>query len=253
MNEADIARLRAALDRKDIPPHVRIQVFNAVCSPVLGDPPAMKWRALRAELKAHIQSLRSNGSRVAPAIRKIRDEYYDLVVQTYAEVKQYADYHPFPEGKERWQEWVDKDTRIRISNAMRDAYDLKGVRGRRIVPFAPTAYRADNLERVRRCESAIAAERRNIDPNETGRSPVPVGALILAACRMAERAINKYKEDLAEGIAHPYENPAKVNWQHYCTQAMRQRVRDALKGEPVSLDGLSSFYDEVGAAALAGV
>ena len=69
---------------------------------------------------------------------------------------------------------------------------------------------------------------------------------MLCACRMAERAIAQYRKDLASGEAHPYENPAKVNWQHYCTAALRARVRAAMNGEPIDMEGLDSFYDAEG-------
>jgi hypothetical protein len=69
-------------------------------------------------------------------------------------------------------------------------------------------------------------------------------ALILCACRQAELAITAYRKALVTGEAHPYENPAKVNWQHYCTPAMRARVRAALKneGETIFMDDLLTFY-----------
>lgn len=247
MNETDIQRLNSALDYYRLAPHIRAGIFNiAVGNTQLVDHKE-RWAALRSALQAHIYTMRSNASRVPAAMRPVRDEYYGTLIKANDAIRAYPTHTPIPEGKERWQEWIDKDTRVRIANKMRDLYAANAVRGRRLVPYAPELLRKDNQTRIDKCLAAIAAERKRIcpdDPTSTARSPQPIGALILAACRQAEREIKKYTEDLAEGRAHPYENPAKVNWQHYCTPAMRQRVRSALAGEPVSLDGLSSFYIE---------
>lgn len=244
MNEKQIARIKAALDRKDIPKWVQTQVFNAICGPDVADPPQLAWKALRAELQAHINSLRSNKSRIPGPLRLIRQEYFEMLLEINARIRTYPTYTPIPQGKERWQEWVPKDTRIDLSNRMRDVYNHHKVRGKRVIPFATETFRADNLERIDRAEAAIAAHRAQYDPEETGRGDTPLKALLLCACRQAEIAIKRYREDLDEGRAHPYETPAKVNWQHYCTAEMRKRVRDALNGEPVSMEGLLTFYQE---------
>lgn len=246
MTQDDIERLKQALDRKDIPKWVQMQVFNAVTAPTTGKLPQQQWAALRAEIAAHIASMRGNKGKVSPAMQSIRKEYYDCVVQTHKAIRAYPNYTPIADNMTKWQEWIPKDVRVDLANRMRAAYKDNGLRGNHIIPFAPTAYRQDNSERIKRMRAAIAAERADIDPMETGKAETPVGALILAACRQAERAIDKYEDDLKDGTVHPYETPAKVNWRHYCTQAMRDRVKDALAGKPVSLDGLLTFYREPG-------
>lgn len=235
-------RLLAALDRRDIPRYIQVQVYNQVCGPDADNPPSVAWKALRTEVQAHIASMRGNKGRVHPAMAGLRTEYYDVVVSINKEIRAYPTYVPIPEGRTRWQEWVPKEQRDSLSARMRTEYIKQGLRGNHIVPFAPTKYRAENLERLRRCEVAIAAERAANDPMETGRGDTPMKALLLCACRQAELAIVAYRNALHIGEAHPYETPTKVNWQHYCTPAIRARVRAAMKGEPVSLDGLLTFY-----------
>lgn len=235
-------RLRAALDRRDIPKYIQMQVYNTVFGPASGDPPSVVWKAMRAELLAHIVSMRSNGTRAHPAIAALRKEYYAAIVKVHAEMRTYPTHVPVPEGKTRWQEWVPKEERESLSQRMRDAYRTHHVRGKRIIPFAPEKYRAQNLERLARCEVAIAAERAACDPMETGKGDTPIKALMLCACRQAERAIAAYRKALDDGDAHPYETPAKIGWQKYCTSEMRARVRAAINGEPISLDGLLTFY-----------
>lgn len=236
-------RLLAALDRRDIPEWVRVQVYNQVCGPAAEDPPKVAWRALRAEVKAHIASMRGNKGKAHPAMAELRAEYYDVVVSIHKAIRAYPTYVPIPEGRTRWQEWVPKEQRESLSARFRTEYRIQGLRGNRIVPFAPTQYRNENLERLRRCEAAIAAHRAHHDPMGIGKGATPLDALMLCACRMAERAIAQYRKDLDAGTVHPYETPAKVNWQHYCNAALRARVREAIAGQPVSLDGLESFYD----------
>lgn len=237
-------RLRAALDRRDIPKYIALQVYNQVCGPSAEDPPSVAWKALRAELQAHILSLRGNKARAHPALRALREEYYDTLVKVNKAVRDYPLHVPIPSGRERWQEWVPKEKRESLSRRMHDAYTTHGVRGNRIVPFAPAKYRAQNLERLARCEAALARERSENDPLETGRGDTPLKALLLCACRQAERAMTAYRKNLQSGEAHPYETPAKVGWQHYCTRDMRARVAAALRGEPIDMEGLLTFYAE---------
>ena len=241
-------RLLAALDRRDIPKYVQVQVYNQVCGPDAENPPSVAWKALRAEVQAHIDSMRGNKGKAHPAMAGLRAEYYDAVVTINKAIRTYPTYVPIPKGKERWQEWVPKEQRESLSARFRTAYAKLGLRGNRIVPFAPTKYRNENLERLRRCEAAVALHRAQYDPLEKGKGDTPLKALMLCACRQAELALRQYKLALNAGEAHPYETPAKVHWQHYCTPAMRARVREALAGGAVSLDGLTSFYDGEGQA-----
>jgi hypothetical protein len=237
-------RLRAALDRRDIPRYIQVQVFNTVCGPEADNPPKVAWKALQAEVQAHIVSLRGNKAKVHATMRALRTEYYDVVVSANKLIRKHPQYEYVPTGRERWQEWVHEEVRLDLSKRMRAEYAQHGIRGNHIVPFAPTKYRNENLERLRRCEVSIAAERTAHDPMEKGRGDTPMKALILCACRQAELAITAYRKALVTGEAHPYENPAKVNWQHYCTPAMRARVRAALKneGETIFMDDLLTFY-----------
>lgn len=237
-------RLRAALNRADIPKHTQLQVFNQVFGPDAEDPLALQWQALRAELQAHINSVRSNTTKSHRAIKELREEYFDVLKAINAEIRSYPTHHPIPEDKVRWQEWVDKEVRVDLSRRMRAAYAAHGIRGNQIVPFAPAKFRSDNLDRLARCEASIASHREIYDTTGIGRGTTPLAALMLCACRQAEIAIKRYKKGLADGELHPYEDPAKPNWQQYCTPEMRQRVRKALNDEPIDMEGLLTFYQD---------
>lgn len=237
-------RLAIKLDRSEIPRSVQREVLNGVCGPEAQDPPLVAWRALRAPLQAHIDSLRSNKARVQAAISTLRSEYYDILVAVNETLRMHDKTSPPPAHMMRWQEWVPESVRTDLIDRFRAAYaQAPEGRGNKLVPFAPQALRADNAERIRRLRGTIRQYRKEFPTNRVGKTPNPRHALFLCAARQAERAIDAYEKALASGELNVYDHPAKVNWQHYCTPEMRTRVRTLLTTGFVNTQGLTSFYD----------
>jgi hypothetical protein len=237
------ARVLAALDRRDIPPLARREIYNAICGPSSQTPFKVAWEALLAPLQAHIVGLQSNLSHSSSNLRAARIEYMSLIKKAREDIRAANHNLPIPQDKARWQEWIPQATRLRVIATFQHLYAVHSTRGRKLIPFAPQTYVLDNLERIRRAKAAIEAERRGAE-SVRGTQPL-LCALMLCACRMAERALRDYEEGLDDGTLHPYETPAKVNWRHYCTHAMRARVKDGL-ADPSTIvpDGLNSFLGD---------
>lgn len=231
MSKSFSSRLLVALNRRDIPPHVRREIHNQVCGPSAEDPPAMAWDALYSEVAHHLRNLRSNKAKVRPQLMPAWQDYYDAVATIPPRIRA-ADKTHMPTPK-AWQGWIPAEERARHIAAFAtvyDAYPNLSPNGLRTVPFAPNALRAENLERVRRCEEAIAATRAAWNTHAPGtpshpRSNTHLGAVILAAARQAEIGLTRYKRKLLRHEVHPYEEPAKTNWQHYCDADTREKVR----------------------------
>lgn len=231
MSKSFSARLLAALDRRDIPPHVRREVHNQVCGPNAEDPPALAWDTLYSDVLHYLRNLRSNKSKVRSELRSAWQSYYDVVSTIPPRIRAADKSQPPSKELSQWQGWIPAEERARHIAAFAVVYDAHpnmSHNGLRTVPFAPNALRAENLERVRRCETAIAAAREAWNTSGTPthpRSDTHIGAVILAAARQAELALKRYKQRLLRHEAHPYEEPAKANWQHYCDAETRAKVR----------------------------
>jgi hypothetical protein len=236
------ARLSAALDRRDVPPVARREIYNAVCGPLAKNPYPIAWEAMLAPLQAHIIGLQSTKASDIPPLREVRSLYIDCLKAARKRIRAANHNVPIPADRLTWQEWVSPTNRAYTIQAFADAYSAYAPRGNRIVPFAPLLLRQENTERIVRTKRSIQNTRDTYDPDGTGKAPNLLGALMLCACRMVERAVRDYEEGLKEGKLHPYENPAKVNWTHYCTKAMRQRVKDGLANSAsIRPDGLEAF------------
>jgi hypothetical protein len=195
-----------------------------------------------APLQAHILGLQSTTPSPNPVLRELKKGYLDCLKQARADIRAANHNVPVPPDKAKWQEWVPETTRAALITRFADAYGEHAPRGNRIIPFAPLLLRKENAERIARTKRSVQVTRETYDPDDTGKAPNLLGALMLSACRMVERAVRTYEEGLKEGTLHPYENPAKVNWTHYCTPAMRARVKDGLANPAsISPDGLTSF------------
>lgn len=221
-------RLTRALDRPEIPAHVQREVHNAVCGPDAKDPPEMAYAVIRAALQGHLKVLRSNKATVRSDLRAVWQEYYDCISGIPAQIKAADRTSPLPRELSQWQGWVPKEERQKHYDAFDRVYDARPAQGSKIVPFAPLAYRQENLERLRRCAAALVSSVQAWNTAGTPdhpRSHLRLGAVVLAAARQAEMAMAKYRKALTWGTVHPYETPAKSQWQHYCDQETRERVR----------------------------
>ena len=226
MSKSFSSRLLAALNRREIPPHLRREIHNQVCGPSAEDPPAMAWDALYDTVLVHLRNLRSNKAKVPRPMTVVWQAYYDTVASIPALIRA-ADKTNVPTKElSQWQGWIPAEVRARHIAAFDHAY--AAAPGLRTVPFAPAKYRAENFERIRRCTAAIATARETWNTSGTPthpRSDIHLGAVILAAARQAELSLTRYKRKLTRHEVHPYDAPAKVNWQHYCDADTREKVR----------------------------
>ena len=235
-----------ALNRRDIAPHIQREVINAVFGPGAGRKamPKLDWNAMRAPLQAHINSMRGNRKSGHPALAELRTKYYDLLLLANRTITAQNHNEPLPRTHTRWQEWIPQEERLSLAAAFKDAYAASDVgQGSRMIPFAPNSLRQENKARIRKLRIDIKTVRGPIPRDETGKTPRILDALLLCACRQAERALDAYEKALASGELHPYEAPAKVNWRHYCEPEMRERIRTYYAKGFASAEGLSSFFD----------
>lgn len=255
MNPAQAAALWNVLENSpDVPVKSRLRLFNDIQkSHALTDErisTRLLWSEMRAPLQAHIESMRDNIRMRADTKRYaahadlylLKKRYYSQLTDTNEEIRKRDHNTPLPEGRGTWQEWIPKDIRLDYSNRFNDAYLELGESGSRLIPFAPPAYRRDNMARITRNLASIKAERAAWNPECAVRVRDIRAALILCACMQAEREIKQYVRGLKTHILHPYETPAKVHWAHYCEKDLRKRVYAALRGQHVTSDGLDSFY-----------
>ncbi len=247
MTKAFSDRVLLALDRRDIPPHVRRSVISAVLGPGAKNntPPHLAWDNMRAPLQAHILSLRGNKYRVHAKLADLHKMYYARLLKANADILSESHSIPLPRDLSHWQAWIPEDERAEFVRAFQDAYAIAGrVRGNSFVPFAPLALRQETKERIKRLRKGIASAREVIPRGKDGRTKLLINALTLLACRQAELAVDKYEKALASGELHPYEAPAKVNWQHYCTAETRERVRNYYANGHITSEGLDSFWED---------
>ena len=236
-------RLYIALkEDAELTPAHRVRIYNKTLGADALTSSPMEWHAMREPLQQHIESLRNNMSRTHEAILVLKQDYRACLDTANALIRAQDPNQPIPAGKERWQEWVHKDDRTALINAFKLRYLELGKSGLRVIPFAPLPLRQKNAETLARCERAVKAEFAAWDTHGTGRHDVLLNALIMCACSMARIQMTQYKRGLASGDIHPYDAPAKVHWQHYCTTDMRARVRTALTNGFVEDVGLHGFY-----------
>lgn len=221
-------RLLKALDRPEIPKHIQREVHNTVCGISAKDPNELAWKVLYADIQKHLATMRSNKHRIRADLAAVWQDYYDTLSTLPALIRKSDWSVPLPPEFTHWQGWVPIDERKKHCHAFEMAYTANPTRGCRIVPFAPQSLIRDTNENIKRCRTALRSARTAWNTSGTPtkpRSDTHLGAVILAATYQAEREIKRYVKALRERTLHPYETPAKANWQHYCDADTRAKVR----------------------------
>lgn len=233
-------RVFAALQRQALPEVTIRAIMNDAFGVSAADPPEVKWRNLLGIARKHLESLTNNLPKAAPDMRALWVRYRDSVAGAVLALRSQDHATPIPQDKRHWQDWVPKTERDAIISAFRHAYGAR--RGARLIPFAPKELRQEHKARLARLRTALHSVRVTWNTRGTKAQPashLPAGALMLAAVRQAELAINHY----VATDPHPFDNPLKVRWQDYCEPAMRARVRRSIVNPAdVDLDGIKMFY-----------
>jgi hypothetical protein len=228
MSKSFSARLLAALDKHPIPAPIKREIHNDVCGVNASNPHSVAWDVLYHDVQKYLSSLRSNKDKVRPDLRRAWQSYYDTISVLPALIRDADQTQPLVPPRDRWQGWIDTETRKRHCLEFELVYTAKPTNGRRIVPFAPDSLRRDSFERIDRCRTALLAARSAWNTQGTPKHPkadTHLGAVILAATFQAERALRSYEAGLKSYMIHPYDTPAKANWQHYCEASTREKVR----------------------------
>jgi hypothetical protein len=232
------ARLIAALDRPEIPKHVQREVHNAVCGPSAEDPPSYAWDTLNSSIMHYVRLLRSNKNRLHENVRPAVDAYRDLVIHVSTKIREADKSKPLPAHLTRWQEWVPQDVRRQHIEAVAAAYEtLPEHRGPRVVPFAPAALRTASMQRLETLLKTTLSVREawaDAGSADDPKSTTYLGAVLIQATIQAERAIKRLRKRLRMHQLHPYEEPIKTNWHHYCEPETRAHVR-ALNAAPANV------------------
>jgi hypothetical protein len=160
-----------------------------------------------------------------------------------------------PEGPScgvHWQSWIAPSVRNDLIKRLEIAYVNAGIGpGRRTVLFVTAVSKKRNVDSAARLRSFFDDQRRVYATSEDGtRANNAFGALALCGIRMAERALEFWEKQVSRNQVYAIVNPLPVNWRHLLDQKMRERIAAADENPAaVTLDGLGSFYDEMGAAA----
>ena len=253
MTKSLSARVLVALDQPEIPQHVRVRVHNLICGPNAADPPSVAWQVLIMEVQHLMRVMSSNKLAVRYHVKEAWHEYYDTISALPAVMREARDRgEELTRDKQDWQAWVPKEQRLALELEFESIYAQYPVRGGKIVPFAPLAYRHKNKQRVENCKTAIASLRRSWHVHARGANTWQ-GAVILTGCEQAMSQIIKYEGRLKRG-AHPYEDKAKVFWQNYCDTDVATLLR-TLNRDP-SFNAFDKkkyefFYDKDAASELA--
>jgi len=263
-------RVAKALNRWDIRPDIRREVANAIMNSASWQVERERWVRILNPLKHHLRSARTNLTHHPVQIRPLVGTYIDVLNRTYAIIVQrsetiddagqrrpvsYFTKEAVRLNAERaaagrpnlgvrnthWQSWVPPDVVRSVRAEFERAYaELGRVQGKRVLPFAPQAERLADRERIK----ALRRQFRDVRlEHNHPRAFDLIGALHLAAVRMAERALNDYAAFGSND--YQWDTPRPITWTGYLTPEMRERLsqgRDSPTG--IATDGLLGFMQE---------
>lgn len=277
MREETRWKLSKLLNRPTITPQDRKEIMDAMCAPSQRKlmPAGSDWTKLRSTATKHRSLFRSNRQKWDAKYADIYDEYVALLdraiqnmdaariklqpdgsphtVASFAAARRQTNQARELEGKaplpvcgERWQDWIPEAIRADYIKRLDLQYaaDPNRKQGKRFVPFITAKERKWVKEQIDRLEATIHAWRKRVvtmgtpaDPSAT--SDTPFGALMLAACRMAEREL-AHRLKTTPTTALP---DLPVNWRHLLTLQMRTRLRDGeISPDTISLEGITQYY-----------
>lgn len=165
------------------------------------------------------------------------------------------------ERNHHWQSWVPPHVRADLALRVEATYaerarqgETTALRGKRFKPFQP-AYERTNfdrqMERIRKAiknlREAARTDAGQLTKHRAGAqyatANTPYRALILTACRRADRTLSLLEQRVDSGQLPVYDAVVPVNWLALLSRDLRTRLADARQAPlAVSTDGLDSFY-----------
>lgn len=241
----------------------------------------LTWDALLRDITAAINNLRSNVKKHRPEYRECYAEYLQLLLDTkrtiestralatmkdpnspdpeapripatVAEISRRAVLRNMKTGMDGptcgtlWQSWVAPADRKWMTERFEMVFNnAMGGRGICPRPFVTSNVKRSADAAVTRLRSFIDNQRRTYADGPTlhPTSTTPLGALMLAATRMCEIALDRWVKERNRNAQHALTDPLPVNWVLMLSDEMRLRVTQAtLNTANVSLEGLADFY-----------
>lgn len=258
-------------------------ICNDVFSPTIGRRSVLAaestWDNLEHEVRAAIKAVATNRSKWPPQYKELYERYLALIREARDDIDNARNMlvrdPDTPDGPKvpakvaditrlaakrnaktntngptctaTWQTWIDPKARDDLINAFDAVFLDNKTKGNRPRPFMGGNIKSHTEAAITRLESFIERQRTvlTIPGLRHPTAPTPYAALHLAAIRMAERALDKWKAEYKRDPYIALTNQLPVNWMHLLEPEMRARIIAADKNPAsVSPEGLSAFLTE---------